>query len=195
MRDEREARGRFLLGRLLADTSKEECAAELLRDAVYYMPDMVAAHVELGFAYCQLERYEEMLGALREAIRLDARAVRAAVRDDPEELDSIWMILYPEQPAPPPTGTRRESAIPAYVRQSWALVAFGREQIGAEHDSKAVAALENVLKLDKTYMEAAVLLSLAYLLSREGGGIALSEVKGSVLWKVEPSLAELLFKG
>ena len=194
MRDEREARARFLLGRLLADIYKDECAAELLRDAISYMPEMEAAHVELGFVYCRLEIYEEMLGAFGEAIRLDQRAVRAAVREDPAELEAIRRVLYAERPTPMRADETRVAAVPAYVRETWALVDLAREHIGAGRDDEAIAALEAVLRLDATYPYAAALLSLAYLLVREGGGMAMTGLEGSVLWEVEPALAELLFR-
>lgn len=195
MRDEREARARYLLGRLLADIHEDGCAAELLRAAISYMPGMAEAHVKLGFVYCRLEMYEETLGALREAVRLDERAVRVAVRDDPGELEAIRRVLYPERPTPAPADEARAWKMPAYVRQTWALVDLAREHIGARRDDEAVAALEAVLRLDETYLYAITLLSLAYLLIRKRGGTAPAEGEGSILWEVEPALAWLLFKG
>lgn len=195
MRDEREGRARFLLGRLLAGIYKDECAAELLRDAISYMPEMVEAHVELGFVYCRMESYEEMLRAFGEAIRLDERAVRAAVQDEPVELEAIRLVLYPERPTPVPADETRVAAIPAYVRETWALVDLAREHVGAGRDDEAVAALEAALRLDAMYPYAFALLSLAYLLVRDGRGMVPTGGKGSVLWEVEPALAELLFKG
>lgn len=58
-----------------------------------------------------------------------------------------------------------------------------------------MAALEAVLRLDETYLYAITLLSLAYLLIREHGGTVTTEGEGSILWEVEPALAELLFRG
>lgn len=195
MRDEREGRARFLLGRLLAGIYRDECAVELLRDAISYMPEMAEAHVDLGFVYCRMERFEEMLEAFREATHLDERAVRAAVRGDPAELEAIRLVLYPERPTLVRADETRVAAIPAYVRETWALVDLAREHIGAGRDDEAVAALEAVLRLDAIYQYATALLSLAYLLIREGGGMAMTEGEGSVLWEVEPALAELLFRG
>lgn len=195
MQDEREARARYLLGQLLADIHEDECAAKMLRAAISYMPGMAEAHVKLGFIYCRLEMYEETVGSLREAIRLDERAVRAAVRDDPAELEAIRRVLYPERPTPAPADKARVVKVPAYVRQTWALVDLAREHIGAGRDDEAVAALEAVLRLDETYLYASTLLSLAYLLIRRHGGMMTTEGEGSILWEVEPTLAELLFKG
>ena len=193
MRDEREGRARFLLGRLLSDLHKDECAAELLRESVRFLPDSVPARVELGIVYCRLGRYEEMIGAFREAIGTNTAAVRAAVLDEPRELEGLRRLLYPWQEvvAPPETG---KSTIPTGVKGSWALVGLAREQIGVGHDEKAVAALEAALKLDKTNPSAVAFLTLAYLLSVEGGGSWPAD-EGSVLWEVEPELAGLLFKG
>lgn len=195
MRDEREARARFLLGQLLAGISKDECAAELLRDAISYLPEMAAAHVELGVILCRQERFEEMLAAFREAVRLDEQAVRTAVWDEPAELEAIRLVLYPERPTPVRADETRVAAIPAYVRETWALVDLAREHVGAGRDDEAVAALEAVLRLDATYPYACALLTLAYLLVREGGGMVPTGGEGSVLWEVEPAFAQLLFKG
>ncbi len=184
-----------MLGRLLADIHEDECAAELLRAAISYMPGMAAGRVGLGFVYCRLEMYEETLGAFREAIRLDEGAIRATVRDDPAELEAIRRVLYPERTTPAPADGVHAAKVPAYVRQTWALVDLAREHIGAGRDDEAVAALEAVLRLDETYLYAITLLSLAYLLIRERGGTVPTEVEGSILWEVEPALAELLFKG
>lgn len=194
MRDEREARARFLLGRLLADIYHDECAAELLRDAIHYMPEMAEARVELGFVYCRLERYEEMLEEFHKAIRLDERAVRAAVRDEPAELEVIRRMLYPERPSRASAGGSRAAAVPGYIRETAALVELTWENIEAGRDKEAVAAVEAALRLDGTYQYAAALLSLAYLLIGEGGGVVEKEGEGSVLWEAEPALAELLFR-
>lgn len=195
MRDEREARARYLLGRLLADIHEDECAAELLRAAVAHMPEMAEAHVKLGFVYCRLEMYEEALGSLREAVRLDERSVRAGVRDDPAELEAIRRVLYSARTTPAPADEASAPKVPAYVRQTWALVDLAREHIGAGRDDEALAALEAVLRLDETYLYAITLLSLAYLLIWEHGGTTPTEGEGSILWEAEPALAGLLFKG
>jgi tetratricopeptide (TPR) repeat protein len=186
VRDEREGRAQYLLGRLLSDIYKDECAAELLRDAVDYLPELAAARVELGIAYCRLERYGEMLEAFREAIRRDEQAVRAAVRDDPAELEALRSLLYPDRAGPLPTTQERPtlerpSGVPAYVRETWALVRLGREYIGAGRDGEAIAALEAVLRLDDTYQYAMALLSLAYLLLKGDNKVGLTSMEGSVL--------------
>ena len=195
MRDEKEGKARLLLGRLLSDLRKDEWAADLLREAVQCMPDPAAAHVELGIVYCRLGRYEEMIRVFREAINTNIAAVRAAVRDEPQQLEGLWRLLYLRHEVAAPPGEIAKSTMPTGVRGGWALVGLAREQIGVGRDEKAVAALEAALKLDETNLSAVALLTLAYLLIVEGDGIRPAEIEGSVLWEVEPELAGLLFKG
>lgn len=191
MRDAREARARYLLGRLLADVHQDRCAAKLLRDAVHYMPDLVAAYVELGFVYCRLEKYPGMVGALRRAIGIDAGVVRATVRDEWPELEQLRRALYPKQPRAVTDGRGVGLAVPGYVRESWALVELGREHLAAGRDGEAVAALEAALKLDRMHLDAVALLALTHLLMRAGGG----EVgPGGLLRKLRPRLARLIFE-
>ncbi len=190
MRNEREARARFLLGLLLADIYKDECAAELLRDAIYYMPDMVAAHVELGIAYCGLEKYRETVRAFQQAIDSDVEAVRAAVRDEPEELDRLRRTLYPDRLIA--TGAQAGGpAVPGYVSESWALVGLGREHLASGRDGQAIAALEAALKLDGTHPYAVALLALTHLLMRQSER---DVGTGGVLRKLKPRLAKLIFE-
>jgi hypothetical protein len=74
----------------------------LLLAALDYMPELASARVEFGFVYCGLERYGEMAGEFREAIRIDTRAVRAAVQEEPKELEELWRILHPPPEARAP---------------------------------------------------------------------------------------------
>lgn len=189
MRDEREARARFLLGRLLADMYQDQCAAALLRDAVDYMPDLAAAHVELGVVYCRLEKYREMVRSFRRAIDVDAEAVRSAVRDEPEELEHLRRALYTDQPGVTPTEPAGELKVPGYVRESWALVSLGREHVAAGRDGEAAAALESALKLDGMNPHAVALLALTHLLMRAGGSSAST---GEVFRRLKPRLAKLI---
>jgi tetratricopeptide (TPR) repeat protein len=129
--DEREARAMYLLGLLLSGECRYELAEALLLAALDYMPGLVAARVELGVVYCGLERYGEMAGEFREAIRLDARAVRAAVREEPKELEELWRILYPPPEAAAPQEQHHRPSPPADIRESAALLEFGRGEIAA----------------------------------------------------------------
>jgi tetratricopeptide (TPR) repeat protein len=190
-RDGREARTRFLLGHLTADVYKDACAAELFRDAINLMPDMIAAHVELGMVCCRLEKYGEAVRSFRQAIRINPAAVRAAVRDGPEALDRLRRVLYGDLSAVVHTEEEAAPSAPDYIRASWALVGLGREHAAAGRDGEAVAVLEAALKLDETHPYAAALLALTLLLMRAGGG----EVSaGGVLRKLKPRLWKLIFE-
>ncbi len=196
-RDERKARARYLLGLLLAEECAYELAEALLLSTLDYMPDLAAAHVALGVVYCGLEREEEMLEEFREAIRLDMRAVRAAVREEPKELEALGRILYPRQETSTPPERERSPAVPAYLAdldESAALLQFGRGEMAAGRYGHAVELVERALRLDHTSNDAIAMLSLAYLLSREGGEKTSAGNVESVLWEVIPKLAEMLFK-
>jgi tetratricopeptide (TPR) repeat protein len=196
-RDERKARARYLMGLLLAEECAYELAEALLLSALDYMPELAAARVVLGVVYCGLEREEEMLEEFREAIRLDVRAVRAAVREEPKELEELGRILYPRRETTTPPERERSPAVPAYLAdldESAALLQFGRGEMAAGRSGHAVELIERALRLDHTSNDAIAMLSLAYLLTREGGGKALEGNVGSVLWEVLPKLAEMLFK-
>jgi tetratricopeptide (TPR) repeat protein len=193
--DKREARARFLMGMLLADVYENECAIELLRDAIRRRPEMAEAHVELGFVLGRDEDYEGMIEAFRDALGLDPAAVRTSVQEEPDALVSLKRILYPERSDAAPAEATPVLAMPDYVREGGALVGLAREHIAAGRDGEAVAALVSVLRLDATYRFAAALLALTCLLIQAGGGSAgrLAEAEG-VLREVEPQLAELLFE-
>lgn len=196
-RDERKARARYLMGLLLAEECAYEPAEALLLSALDYMPELAAARVALGVVYCGLEREEEMLEEFREAIRLDVRAVRAAVREEPKELEELGRILYQRQETATPPKQERLLAIPAYLAdldESAALLQFGRGEMAAGRYGHAVELIERALRLDHTSNDAIAMLSLAYLLAREGGEKAPVGNVESVLWEVLPKLAGMLFK-
>ena len=163
-RDEREAWARYLMGLLLSDNCSYERAEELLRDALDYMPELAAARVELGVVYCGLGRYEEMLEEFREAIRLDVRAVREAVRDEPKELEELRRVLYPPREATPPPRRDNSRLIPTHVYAASALAEQGVAEMAAGRDVKAVDFLERALQLDPSRNDVTALLALAYLL-------------------------------
>ena len=148
-REEREARASFLLGKLLAEPGAVECAAELLGEAVELDPGLIAAHVELGFVIGRDEDHVGMLEVFRDAVRLDAGAVRRAVRKEPEEMEQLRRILRPDPPAGNEERPAFKSAMPAQFQEANELVALAREYVGAGgRDGEAVKALERALRLD-----------------------------------------------
>lgn len=162
--DEREAWASYLIGLLLSDRCSYELAESLLRDALDHTPELVAARVELGVVYCGLGQYEEMLEEFREAIRLDVGAVRAAVREEPKELEELWKILYPPREATPLPRRDNSRLIPPHVYEGAALAEQGVEEMAAGRDDQAVDFLERALRLDPTRNDVTALLALAYLL-------------------------------
>lgn len=194
-REERKARAMYLLGRLLSEECKYELAEALLLAALEHMPGLAAARIELGVVYCGLERYEEMAEEFREAICLDARAVRAAVRKELKELEDLRRVLYPPLEVGVTQERRRRPTPPAELRESAALVEFGVGEIATGRYGHAVELIERALRLDHASNTAYALLALAYLLSWEGGGKPMTRNVASVLWEEIPELAEVLFKG
>lgn len=193
-RDEREAWAHYLLGRFLSDNYRYERAEEMLRDALDYMPELVVARVALGVVYLGLEREEQMLEEFRESIRLDVRAVREAVREEPKELEELRRILYPPRETAP-QGWDYESPIPTDVQESAALAGQGVAEMAAGRDGLAVGLLERAQRLDPTRTDVIAMLALAYLLLWESGGRPPGGNKESVLWEEMPEVAELLFGG
>lgn len=194
MRDEREARARYLIGLLLSDNCSYERAEALLRDALDYMPELVAARVELGVVYCGLGRYEEMLEEFREAIRIDVRAVREAVRDEPKELEELRRILYPPREAAPLPRRDNSRLIPTHVYASAALAEQGVAEMAHGRDALAVDLIERALRLDPSRSDVIAMLALAYLLLWEDKGRPPAGNRESVLWEELPEVAELLFR-
>jgi tetratricopeptide (TPR) repeat protein len=193
--NKREARARFLLGMLLAEIYSNECAAELLSEAIELDPGLVAAHVELGFVLARDEDYTGMVEAFREAISIDPAAARAAAVWEPDEMEQLWGILRPEvvrsappSPSPPPQ-------MPAEFREAWRLTSLAGQHVGAGRDGEAVAALTGALRLDITSTFAVALLAFTCLLIQAGGEAAgaPAEAEG-VLREAEPGLAALLFE-
>jgi len=189
-----EARARFLLGNLLAEIYSNECAAELLADAVRLDPGLVAAHVDLGFVLAREEDYAGMLKAFREAIRLDPAAARAAAVWEPDEMEPLWQILRPQTPRADPARPSPSSTMPAEFREARALVSLAGKDVGAGRDGAAVAALESAIRLDPSSPFAVALLAFTCLLmtakGEAGGPLVKSE---EVLRAVDSGLAELLF--
>lgn len=189
--EHREARARLALGLLLYEVNKDECAAEVLRAGLSYAPDLVEAHVWLGFVYGRMTSYEEMIGSFREALRLDPQAVRAAVGAEPEQVRQIRLILHPLPESTAPAGKAPNPAIPPEIKEAWELAEAASDYVRAGRDAEAVEALEKSLSLDPTWPHATALLCLVYLLNREQNA---AWADRSVLRKISPWLSRLIFR-
>jgi tetratricopeptide (TPR) repeat protein len=190
-RDQREARARLILGIVLSDVCGEEYAAELYRQALHHDPESVAAHVRLGISYAYAEDYTAMIVAFSDAIRLDPQAARRATYSGLEEASQIGRILFP--PEHVTASKAYESAIPAEFKESGELVVQATRRLSEGRDEEAVRVLERSLRIDETDWFAVALLSLAYLLLREGSGATTIRADGSVLLKVDGFPARLIF--
>jgi len=191
----REARARYLLGRLLADISADECAAELLGEAVRLDPGLIDARVDLGFLLGRGEDYVGMFETFWEAIHADTRALRKALLREPEELEPLWEILRPEPPVRVQAQGDISTEMPAEFRESGALVALAVAHVREGLDEAAAAALRLSLQLDPTNQVALTLLALTCLLIRSRGLQGSETVETErVLRDIDPGLAELLFK-
>lgn len=189
----RLARARLVVGVLLSDFGKAECAAEVLRAGLAYDPDMVEAHVALGLAYGRQTQYEEMIGSFVRAISLDRRKAGEALCEEPEEVRLIKDILY----GPAETGeVGPHPAMPAEVREASELVGEACERIrrgGGEAEAAAVEMLERAVRLDPASSDPTTVLAFAYLLLGYEQRSAWA-VK-SALWEASPWLARLFFVG
>jgi tetratricopeptide (TPR) repeat protein len=193
--DKREARARFLLGMLLAEIYSNECAAELLGDAVRLDPGLVAAHVELGFVLARDEDYIGMVEVFSEAIRIDPAAARSAAVWEPDEMEQLWGILRPETPRSVSPRPSPDPGMPTEFREAGSLTNLAGEHVGANQDGEAAAALGGALRLDPTSPFAVALLAFTCLLMRSKGDTTAAMVEAEdVLREVEPGLAELIFK-
>jgi tetratricopeptide (TPR) repeat protein len=190
-RNQQEARTRFLLGAVMVELAEDEYAIELFRRALERDPTMVVAHVHLALAYGRMGTYEEMLGAFREAVRLDPPSVRTAVIKEPEEVALIARLLNPTPPAP--VSETFETVMPAQYVEAGNLVRTGRDQIAAGKDEEAIEALECSLRIDPEFPLAISLLSLAYLLHQERTGAISIDAQGSVLLEIDAGLGKLVF--
>jgi len=188
---QQEARARFLLGAVLVEVAEDEYAIELFQSALQRDPTLVAAHVHLGFAYARMGTYEEMLGAFREAVRLDPSSVRTSVIKEPDEVALIARLLKP--PSPVLASETMETVMPAEYVEAGNLVKTGMDQIAAGRDDEAIEALERSLRIDPEFPLAISLLSLAYLLFRTAHRAFPVDIKTSVLFEIDATLAHLIF--
>jgi tetratricopeptide (TPR) repeat protein len=190
-RNQRDARARFLLGAVLARIAEDEYAIELFRSALERDPTLVAAHIHLGLAYGKQGTYEEMLGAFREAVRLDPLSVRTSVVKAPEEVALIEQLLNP--PPPMPASEMLATAIPAHYVDAGNLVRTGRDQTASGRDEEAIEALERSLRIDPEFPLAISLLTIAYLLLRTTRRSFPVDIRASVLFEIDTALAKLIF--
>jgi tetratricopeptide (TPR) repeat protein len=192
--DQREAKARLIMGILLRDAGQLECAIELFFSAISFNPGLVEAYVRLGFALWQAGNAARMSVAFGEAVRLDPRAVRSALLEEPEEARLITLILYPKQYGMPQPPVDTERVVPFEVRDRDRRLTGAEGLVAEGHEAGAIRELERLLQEDPEELSPVPLLALAYLLLQatdRAGGTA--DNRGSMLWKVDPRLAKLLF--
>jgi tetratricopeptide (TPR) repeat protein len=185
---------RLVLGLMLEEIGKYECAADVLRAAIACDPLLVEAHVWLGIMYEGTVCYEETVREFVEAIRIDEQAARMAVSTEPEEITRIRQILnaWPVLPSPVPEEKHvYPSGLPREIREASELSEEASKHIGARRDTEAVEALEKAVRLDPVSRPYVALLTFAYMLNKRERAAWASR---SVLWEVSPGLARVTFK-
>lgn len=187
--DKRAARVRLALGVMLSAIGNDRCAVEVCRAGLASDPGLVEAHVALGFACGRLARYEEMIGAFAEAVRLDRPGAIEAACGEPPEVERIREVLYGPAEQKGDTGKMDwPPSVPAHVREAAELVESACQWLG---EAEAVDALERAVRLDPVSTDNISMLALAYLLLPE----AEREARGSssALWESSPWVARLFF--
>jgi tetratricopeptide (TPR) repeat protein len=144
----------------------------------------------MGLVYAEMGSHAEMLRAFDRAIGLNPQVTRFAACREPEEIGLINRILY----QPPPRPFARESGMPAIFKEAGDLVAAAMDHLTQDHDDEAREALEKSLRIDPTFPLTVALLSLTYILLGECFENTSPRARSSLLWEVEPMLANLLFK-
>lgn len=193
--DKREANACFILGVLLEDAGEPECAATLFHKAISRSPDMARPHVRLASIRWMEGDAAGMFEAYRTAVRLDPRAVRDEVQEEPEEARLISLVLYPRQYSISLPPIDMERVVPFEVRDRVKRQTRAERLVAEGHDAEAIAELEQLLTEDPEEMSSVPLLVLAYLLSQAAGGTAgTTDNRKSTLWKIDPMLAKLLFQ-
>lgn len=192
--DEMEARAGLILGVLLEDAGEPECAAKLFRGALSRQNDLVEAHVRLGIACWKMENTEGMYEAFSQAVRLNPQAAKIAALDKPEEAQLISLVLYPRQYGQT-MAMDWERAVPVEVKQSSEMMVRAQEHLADGRVAKARDVLEFMLKVDAEDPYPIPLLALTYLLLMASGETkGAANGKESMLRKVKPNLARLLFE-
>jgi tetratricopeptide (TPR) repeat protein len=189
--DKKEAQARYILGLLLSDFNQNECAVGLFGEALRRDPSLTAAYVGMGIAFGEMEAYDKMLTFFGEAVRRDHLSTRVAVVKVPEEVRVITRVLYPPQEMLP--SDRSAPALPPEIVEAGDLITLAFERLVEGDDAAAVEALERSLRVDPSSQYAVVRLALAYLLLRARAGVTNVLTGSSVLWEIDPALAQLLF--
>jgi tetratricopeptide (TPR) repeat protein len=171
---------------VLSDVCGEEQAADLYKQALGYDPNLVSAHVQLGFSYAYAEEYQAMIAALNEAIRLDPEAARTAACGVPEETFLISRILFP--PEPTPAARTYGSVMPAEFQEAGELIVAAKKYLIEGQTEEAIQNLELSLTIDETNPLAIALLALTYLLSKGNNDEPSREKRVSVLFKIDVTL-------
>jgi tetratricopeptide (TPR) repeat protein len=192
--DERGARARLVLGMVLKDAGEQDCAVELFHRALSFKPNLVEAHVCIGFASWLADDAAAMYEAFSVATRLDPSAVRAALLERPEEARLITLILYPKQYGAPAPSEGQESVIPVEVRDRAGRLAGAEGLVAEGRDAEAIEEIERLLDEDPEDLHPVPLLVLAHLLLRATGAEVMVTGRASALWGIEPGLAKLLFR-
>jgi len=193
--DRREARACFILGVLVEDAGLHECAVGLFQRAISLNPDGVEAHVRLGLLLYRMDDAAGMYEAFSKAVRHDPQAVRTSVSDEePEEATLIRLVLYPRQPETS-LSVDRSNVAPWEVEEWYEQLMRAEEALMEGRDVEAIETLEHLLENDPDDPYPVPLLVLAYLLLRTTGDKEIPDFwHRSMLWKVVPGLAGLLFK-
>jgi Tfp pilus assembly protein PilF len=149
--------------------------------AIELDPEEVGPYVTLASVYACVRQYREMVGVLRQAISVDANALRAYLDDEPEGDDRS--AGEPRRRVNLPEGIEGAEEI------SHALLGVAMSRIASGEDKEAAMALEIALQLNPNNSLAVMLLTATHLLWGSAG-----EEKGrtSALRKM-PELAEELF--
>lgn len=193
--DQREAKTRLIMGILLRDAGHLECAIELFFSALAFNPGLVEAYIRLGFALWQAGNAARMYVAFGGAVRLDPRAVRAALLEEPEEAQLITLILYPKQYRLPQPAVDMERVVTFEVRDRDRRLTGAEGLVAEGREAGAIRELERLLQEDPEETSPVPLLVLAYLLFQATGGAkGTADNRGSTLWQIDPRLAKLLFQ-
>jgi tetratricopeptide (TPR) repeat protein len=158
-----------------------EKAEESCLNAIELDPKKVGPYVMLASVYACVRQYRKMVGVLRQAIGLDAVALRAYLGDESQEDNQS-------------AGAQRKRVnLPEGVEGaeeiSHSLLGVAMSRIASREDKEAAMALEIALQLNPKNSPAVMLLTATYLLWGKGG-----EERGrtSALRNI-PELAEELF--
>jgi tetratricopeptide (TPR) repeat protein len=193
--DKREANAFFILGVLLEDAGEPECAATLFHKAISHSPDQARPHVRLASIRWMEGDAAGMYEAYRTAVQINPQAVRDGVQEEPEEARLISLVLYPRQYSMSLPPVDMERVVPFEVRDRAKRQTRAERLVAEGRDAEAIEELERLLTEDPEEMSPVPLLALAYLLLQAAGRAgSTSDNRESMLWKIDPRLAKLLFQ-